>query len=53
MGEQNVNVLNSPAHVYCVSNPGALTMSQLTIDNCKPLAHIIPQKALTALASAR
>ncbi|KAL4248574.1 glycosyl hydrolase 28 family protein [Abortiporus biennis] len=29
----NVKVLNSPARVYSVSNPAALTMSSLTIDN--------------------
>ncbi|QRV87081.1 polygalacturonase [Ceratobasidium sp. AG-Ba] len=29
----NVKVLNSPAHVYSVSNPAKLTMSKLTIDN--------------------
>ncbi|QRV95771.1 polygalacturonase [Ceratobasidium sp. AG-Ba] len=29
----NVKVLNSPAHVYSVSNPAPLTMSKLTIDN--------------------
>nr|ABH12113.1 endo-polygalacturonase [Thanatephorus cucumeris] len=29
----NVKVLNSPAHVYSVSNPAALVMSKLTIDN--------------------
>lgn len=29
----NVRVLNSPERVYSVSNPAALTMSQLTIDN--------------------
>ena len=33
-GEQNVKVLNSPARVYSVSNPAALTISKLTIDNC-------------------
>ena len=32
--EQNVKVLNSPARVYSVSNPAALTISKLTIDNC-------------------
>jgi polygalacturonase len=31
----NVKVLNSPAHVYSVSNPAALVMSKLTIDNCE------------------
>lgn len=31
---QNVKVLNSPARVYSVSNPAALTISKLTIDNC-------------------
>ncbi len=31
---QNVKVLNSPARVYSVSNPAALTMSKLTIDDC-------------------
>ncbi|KAK7684462.1 hypothetical protein QCA50_012409 [Cerrena zonata] len=29
----NVKVLNSPARVYSVSNPAALTISKLTIDN--------------------
>ncbi|QRV81282.1 polygalacturonase [Ceratobasidium sp. AG-Ba] len=29
----NVKVLNSPAHVYSVSNPAPLKMSKLTIDN--------------------
>ncbi|CAE6453884.1 unnamed protein product, partial [Rhizoctonia solani] len=29
----NVKVLNSPAHVYSVSNPAKLVMSKLTIDN--------------------
>ncbi|KAL1948382.1 hypothetical protein VTO73DRAFT_12457 [Trametes versicolor] len=29
----NVKVLNSPARVYSVSNPAALTMSKLTIDD--------------------
>ncbi|KAB5588849.1 Endo-polygalacturonase PG1 [Ceratobasidium theobromae] len=29
----NVKVLNSPAHVYSISNPAALVMSKLTIDN--------------------
>ncbi|KAM5534707.1 hypothetical protein V8D89_011571 [Ganoderma adspersum] len=29
----NVKVLNSPAHTYSVSNPAALVMSSLTIDN--------------------
>ncbi|TCD65300.1 hypothetical protein EIP91_002825 [Steccherinum ochraceum] len=29
----NVKVLNSPTRVYSVSNPAALTMSKLTIDN--------------------
>ncbi|KAF8608335.1 endo-polygalacturonase PG2 [Ceratobasidium sp. AG-I] len=29
----NVKVLNSPAHVYSVSNPATLVMSKLTIDN--------------------
>ncbi|CCO28778.1 polygalacturonase [Rhizoctonia solani AG-1 IB] len=29
----NVKVLNSPAHVYSVSNPARLVMSKLTIDN--------------------
>ncbi|KAI0089452.1 endo-polygalacturonase PG1 [Irpex rosettiformis] len=29
----NLKVLNSPAHVYSVSNPAQLTMSKLTIDN--------------------
>ncbi|KAF8596697.1 endo-polygalacturonase PG2 [Ceratobasidium sp. AG-I] len=29
----NVKVLNSPAHTYSVSNPAALVMSKLTIDN--------------------
>ncbi|TFY82768.1 hypothetical protein EWM64_g1244 [Hericium alpestre] len=29
----NVKVLNSPAHVYSVSNPAALVMSKLTIDD--------------------
>jgi polygalacturonase len=31
----NVKVLNSPAHVYSVSNPAPLVMSKLTIDNCE------------------
>ena len=31
----NVKVLNSPAHVYSISNPAKLVMSKLTIDNCK------------------
>ncbi|CAE6353070.1 unnamed protein product [Rhizoctonia solani] len=29
----NVKVLNSPAHVYSISNPAKLVMSKLTIDN--------------------
>ncbi|CAE6421327.1 unnamed protein product [Rhizoctonia solani] len=29
----NVKVLNSPAHVYSISNPAKLVMSNLTIDN--------------------
>ncbi|KAI0791467.1 endo-polygalacturonase PG1 [Irpex lacteus] len=29
----NLKVLNSPAHVYSVSNPAQLTMSKLTIDD--------------------
>ncbi|KAG8703715.1 hypothetical protein FRC09_003996 [Ceratobasidium sp. 395] len=29
----NVKVVNSPAHTYSVSNPAALVMSKLTIDN--------------------
>lgn len=29
----NIKVLNSPAHVYSVSNPAPLVMSKLTIDN--------------------
>ncbi|KAB5591743.1 Polygalacturonase [Ceratobasidium theobromae] len=29
----NVKVLNSPAHVYSISNPATLVMSKLTIDN--------------------
>jgi hypothetical protein len=33
----NVKVLNSPAHVYSVSNPAKLVMSKLTIDNCKSI----------------
>ena len=31
---KNVKVLNSPARVYSVSNPGPLIMSKLTIDDC-------------------
>ncbi|KAH7333872.1 endo-polygalacturonase PG2 [Rhizoctonia solani] len=29
----NVKVLNSPAHVYSISNPAKLVMSKLTVDN--------------------
>lgn len=33
---QDVKVLNSPARTYSVSNPAALVMTGLTIDNCTP-----------------
>ncbi|KAF8753015.1 Glycosyl hydrolases family 28 [Rhizoctonia solani] len=33
MGKAETEVLNSPAHVYSVSNPAKLVMSKLTIDN--------------------
>jgi hypothetical protein len=31
---QDVHVVNSPAHCFAVSNPGPLTISGVTVDDC-------------------